>query len=79
MPYKTLDEIRPGAFVTVINIADDGNIKRRIMDIGILPGVCIEVVKLAPLGDPIQISLLGFDMVMRRSDASKIIVKSVDE
>ncbi len=80
MSYRSLKDISPGSVVVVVNIVDsDYDTKRRIMDVGVLPGVCIEVVKIAPFGDPIQISLLGFDLVIRKSDASKIIVKSLDE
>ena len=80
MEYRTLKDINPGISVVVVKIVcSDKDIKRRIMDVGILPGVFIQVIKVAPFGDPIQISLLGFDLIIRKSDASKIIVKNIEE
>ena len=45
------------------------------MDVGILPGTRMEVIKVAPFGDPIQVSLLEFDLIIRKSEAEKIVVK----
>jgi len=76
----TLKDVKPGVSVTVICVLGhrDDEIKRRIMDVGILPGARLEVIKIAPFGDPIQVSLLGFDLILRKSEASKIIVQVED-
>lgn len=75
--FITLKDTKPGDIVLVVDIIGNryDEIKRRIMDVGILPGTRIEVVKVAPFGDPIQISLLEFDLVIRKSEAAKILVK----
>ena len=75
----TLKDTKPGDVVLVVDIIGNryDEIKRRIMDVGILPGTRIEVVKVAPFGDPIQISLLEFDLVIRKSEAAKILVKYI--
>lgn len=73
----TLRDAVPGDVVTVLDIEGDrkDEIKRRIMDVGILPGTRMEIVKVAPFGDPIQVSLLEFDLIIRKSEAKKILVK----
>ena len=73
----TLRDAVPGDVVTVLYIEGDrkDEIKRRIMDVGILPGTRMEIVKVAPFGDPIQVSLLEFDLIIRKSEAKKILVK----
>lgn len=77
--FMTLKDTKPGDVVLVVDIIGNryDEIKRRIMDVGILPGTRIEVVKVAPFGDPIQISLLEFDLVIRKSEAAKILVKYI--
>ena len=77
--FMTLKDAKPGDVVLVVDIIGNryDEIKRRIMDVGILPGTRIEVVKVAPFGDPIQISLLEFDLVIRKSEAAKILVKYI--
>ena len=73
----TLKDTKPGDAVVVIKILGEkyDEIKRRIMDVGILPGTRMEVIKVAPFGDPIQVSLLEFDLIIRKSEAEKIVVK----
>lgn len=72
----TLKDTKPGDIVIVKEILGQRHdqIKRRIMDVGILPGTRMEVIKVAPFGDPIQVSLLDFDLVIRKSEAEKIVV-----
>ena len=72
----TLKDTKPGDIVIVSEILGEryDEIKRRIMDVGILPGTRMEVIKIAPFGDPIQVSLLEFDLIIRKSEAEKIIV-----
>ena len=75
----TLKDTKPGDIVIVSEILGEryDEIKRRIMDVGILPGTRMEVIKIAPFGDPIQVSLLEFDLIIRKSEAEKIIVNYV--
>jgi ferrous iron transport protein A len=72
---KTLNEIVDGETVKVIKLHGEGAIRRRIMDMGITKGVSIYVRKVAPLGDPIEIKVRGYELSLRKSDASNIEVE----
>ncbi|MBR3357664.1 MAG: ferrous iron transport protein A [Solobacterium sp.] len=66
---KTLKEARVGDTVTVKAVNGDGPVRRRIMDMGITKGVEIYVRKVAPLGDPMELNLRGYELTLRRADA----------
>lgn len=68
----TLKEIKPGTTVKVEKIFGEGVIKRRIMDMGLTKGVEVFVRKVAPLGDPIEITLRGYELSVRKNDAQLI-------
>ncbi len=70
-----LKEVKIGETVTVVKLMGEGAIKRRIMDMGITKGVEVTVRKVAPLGDPIQISVRGYELSIRKADAENIEVK----
>lgn len=72
---KTLRDIPIGGKAKVIKIYGEGPIKRRIMDMGITKGVKIRVIKTAPLGDPIEIAVRGYELSLRKEDAEKIEVE----
>ena len=69
---KTLREVPVGATVKVVKLHGEGAVKRRIMDLGITKGVEIYVRKLAPLGDPVEINLRGYELSLRKADAEMI-------
>ena len=69
---KTLDDLRVGESGKVVAIHGTGALRRRIMDMGVTKGTDVLVRKVAPLGDPLQISLRGFEMAIRRADAALI-------
>lgn len=69
---KTLDTIKTGETVSVDKLNGDGAIKRRLMDMGITKGASIFVRKLAPLGDPVEITVRGCELSLRRSEAKLI-------
>ena len=71
----TLNDIKAGSSATVTKIGSLGSLKRRLIDMGITPGVKITVRKVAPLGDPIEIRLRGYELSIRRSEAINIAVK----
>jgi len=71
----TLGETKTGNTVKVIKISGQGAIKRRIMDMGITRGVQISVRKVAPLGDPIEITVRGYELSIRKYDAKIIEVE----
>lgn len=68
----TLRELKPGQQGTVVSIGTTGPMKRRIMDMGITPGVAIKVVKVAPLGDPIEVTVRGYELSLRKEEAQQI-------
>ena len=70
-----LREVKIGETVIVKKINGEGAIKRRIMDMGITKGTSIYVRKVAPLGDPIEITVRGYELSLRKDDASKIEVQ----
>jgi len=71
----TLRDVRIGDTVTVKKINGVGPIKRRIMDMGITKGIDIYVRKVAPLGDPVEITVRGYELSLRKEDAEKIDVE----
>ena len=72
---KTLTATPCGQTVKVVKIENKGPIKRRIMDMGITKGVDIFVRKVAPLGDPIEVTVRGYELSLRKADAESIIVE----
>ena len=72
---KTLKEIHIGETVTVKKLHGEGAIKRRIMDMGITKGVSVTIRKVAPLGDPIEITVRGYELSLRKADAEMIEVE----
>lgn len=70
----TLKEVKPGKSVQVVRLTGEGALKRRIMDMGITRGVTILVRKVAPLGDPIEINVRGYELSLRKSEAENILV-----
>ncbi len=72
---KKLNEIPVGQTVVVKKITGEGPVKRRIMDMGITKGIEIYVRKVAPLGDPIEITVRGYELSLRKADATMIEVE----
>jgi len=72
---KTLKDAKSGDNVIVEKISCAGSLKRRIMDMGITKGTSIFVRKLAPLGDPIELTVRGYELSLRKADAENIIIK----
>ena len=69
---KTLRSVKPGDTVQVVRINGEGAVKRRIMDMGVTKGVEIYVRKVAPLGDPVEITVRGYELSVRKADAEMI-------
>ena len=72
---RTLRDIKVGGTAKVVKINGEGAIKRRIMDMGITKGVEIYVRKMAPLGDPMEVTVRGYELAFRKADAEMIIVE----
>ena len=71
----TLKEVKPGTTVKVVKISGEGAIKRRIMDMGLTKGVEVFVRKVAPLGDPVEVTVRGYELSVRKADAELINVE----
>ena len=72
---RTLKDAKVGDTVTVARLHGEGAVKRRIMDMGITKGVEIYVRKVAPLGDPVEVSVRGYELSLRKADAEMIEVQ----
>ncbi len=72
---KTLRDISVGQTATVKKLTGEGPVKRRIMDMGITQGVRVHVRKVAPLGDPLEITVRGYELSLRKADADMIEVE----
>ena len=74
---KTLRETKIGETVKVVKLHGEGAVKRRIMDMGITKGTEISVRKVAPLGDPVELTVRGYELSLRKADAEMIEVEAV--
>lgn len=72
---KTLKDVKIGGKAKVVKLHGEGALKRRIMDMGLTKGVEVYVRKVAPLGDPIELTLRGYELSLRRVDAEMIEVE----
>ncbi len=72
---KTLKDVRVGQTVTVVKLHGTGAVKRRIMDMGLTKGVEVLVRKVAPLGDPMELNVRGYELSVRKADAEMIEVQ----
>ena len=72
---QTLREAKVGQTVAVVRLHGEGAVKRRIMDMGITKGVQVHVRKVAPLGDPIEVTVRGYEISIRKADAEMIEVQ----
>lgn len=72
---KNLKEAKIGETVRVVKIHGEGAIKRRIMDMGLTKGVEVHIRKVAPLGDPIEVTVRGYELSLRKADAEQIEVE----
>ena len=69
---QTLKEVAVGKTVSVVKLHGEGAVKRRIMDMGITKGVDVYVRKVAPLGDPVEVTVRGYELSLRKADAEMI-------
>ena len=76
---KTLRDVKIGASVKVVRLHGEGAVKRRIMDMGITKGVEVFVRKVAPLGDPMEVTVRGYELSLRKADAEMIEVDGAED
>ena len=70
---RTLYDLTPGESGMILSVGNQsGAVKRRLVDMGLTPGTVVKVTKIAPLGDPLEVSLRGYEMSLRRADAAQI-------
>ena len=72
---KTLKEAKIGETVTVVKLTGEGPVKRRIMDMGLTKGTLVHVKKSSPLGDPIELTVRGYELSIRKAEAENVIVE----
>lgn len=72
---KTLRQVKVGENAKVVKLHGEGAVKRRIMDMGITKGVEVHIRKVAPLGDPIEVNVRGYELSIRKADANMIEVE----
>ena len=72
---KTLRDVKIGETATIVRLHGEGALKRRIMDMGITKGVEVYVRKVAPLGDPVEVNVRGYELSLRKADADMIEVE----
>lgn len=72
---KTLRQVKVGGTVKVVKLHGAGAVKRRVMDMGLTKGVEVHVRKVAPLGDPIELTVRGYELSLRKADAEMIEVE----
>ena len=72
---KTLKDVKVGQTAVVVKLHGEGAVKRRIMDMGITKGVDVFVRKVAPLGDPVEVTVRGYELSLRKADAEMIEVE----
>jgi Fe2+ transport system protein FeoA len=72
---STLADLALRRLARVVSVGGEGALRRRLMEMGLLPGTSVEVVRVAPLGDPIEVRLRGYSLSLRRADARSIDVE----
>ena len=73
----TLDRIPPGGKATVLSVSGDADMKKRIIEMGLTKGAIVEVERVAPLGDPMDLKIRGYRLSLRKVEASKVMVQEV--
>jgi ferrous iron transport protein A len=72
---RTLAELKPGERCTVVAVRGEADAARRMMDMGLIRGTAVEVMRVAPMGDPMEVRLRGFMLTLRRTEAEHITVE----
>ena len=71
---RTLKDAKVGERISVLKVTGEGPVKRRIMDMGITKGVEVFVRKVAPLGDPVEVTVRGYELSLRKADAQMVVI-----
>lgn len=74
----TLDQLKVGKSSVIISVGGSGALRRRLLDMGITPRTKVMVRKVAPMGDPMEIQIRGYELTLRQEDAKKIVIEEVE-
>lgn len=74
----TLRELRPGQSGVIVAVRCEGDLRRRLLDMGLSGGTLVRLLRVAPLGDPIEIALMGYELSLRRAQAEKIEIERIE-
>ena len=77
--HMTLKDLKPGDSARIENVGGEGVLRRHLLDMGMIPGTEINVVRLAPMGDPMEVRIHGYELTLRLSEAEKIEIAPVPE
>ena len=75
----SIDDLKIGQQGTILTVGGEGTLRLRFLDMGLIPGTRVRLQKVAPMGDPIQILIRGYELTIRRDDARKITLKEGTE
>lgn len=75
MAIRTLKDCKPGEGGVIAQVDGEGKVRRRLFDMGVTPGASVTVRKVAPLGDPVEVTLRGYELTLRRSEAACVIIE----
>lgn len=76
-PIKTLRELPIGARARVVRVGGEGPLRRRLLDMGLTKGVTLQILKSAPLGDPVEIALRGYRLSLRKSEGDRLMLVEI--
>ncbi len=74
---KTLNKMKPGDKAIIFKISGEGALKKKFLDMGVLPGTTMEIIRVAPLGDPVEIKIKGYNLTLRKEEAASIQVREI--
>ena len=74
-----LNELKPGQTARIESVGGEGALRQHFLDMGVIPGAEITVIKLAPMGDPMELRIHGYELTLRRADAEKIVIAPVEK
>ncbi len=76
---KVLKDLKPGEEGVVKRVGGDGAVRRRLFDMGVTPGAPVKMRKVAPLGDPMEVTLRGYELTLRKNEAENVLVEMQDK
>ena len=75
----TLSELKKGEIGRILSVGGSGSLRQHFLDMGLIPGKTIRFIKEAPMGDPVEYRIWGYELTLRKEDAEKILIEKIDE